>query len=78
MFISDMEESGQCEGITSHRKELESVSPGFYAGIDGAQYFCLSEFLLAHRLPLTMDFIRIVLDDVQREFPGITVFEFAE
>jgi hypothetical protein len=27
---------------------------------------------------LTMDFIRVVLDDVMQEFPGITVFEFAD
>jgi len=25
-----------------------------------------------------MDFIRVVLDDVMEEFPGITVFEFAD
>ncbi len=73
-----MENSGQCEGVTFHRKELESVFPGFYVGVDGAQYFCLSEFLVAHHLPLTMDFIRIVLEDVMQEFPGITVFEFAD
>jgi hypothetical protein len=57
---------------------LESVCPGFYYDVDGSQYFCLSEFLLAHHLPLTMDFIGVVLDDVMQEFPGITVFEFAD
>ena len=59
-------------------KELVSFSPGFYTDVDGAQYFCLSEFLLAHHLPLTMEFIRVVLDDAMQEFPGITVFEFAD
>lgn len=67
-----------CEGVRFHSRELESICPGFYSDVDGSQYFCLSEFLLAHHLPLTMDFIRVVLDDVMQEFPGITVFEFAD
>jgi hypothetical protein len=73
-----MGKGGNCDGVRFHSKELESVCPGFYSGVNGAQYFCLSEFLLAHHLPLTMDFIRVVLDDVMQEFPGITVFEFAD
>ena len=67
-----------CEGVRFHSKELECFSPGFYVDGDGAQYFCLSEFLVVHDLPLTMDFIRVVLGDVMQEFPGITVFEFAD
>ena len=73
-----MAKGGHCEGVRFHRKELQCVSPGFYVDGGGARYFCLSEFLVEHYLPLTMDFIRVVLDDVMEEFPGITVFEFAD
>ncbi len=73
----DMENNENHEGLRFESKELEVICPGFYADLDGKQYFCLSEFLLGHDLPLTIEFIRIVLDDVRREFPGITVFEFA-
>ena len=59
-------------------KELKSISPGFYVDVHGSEYFCLSEFLLAYQFPLTMDFIHVVLDDVMLEFPGITIFEFAD
>jgi len=72
-----MGKGGHCEGLTFHSKELESISPGFYADVDGKQYFCLSEFLVVHQLPMAIDFVRIVLDDVMQEFPGITIFEFA-
>jgi hypothetical protein len=72
-----MGKGAHCEGLTFHSKELEIISPGFYVDADGTQYFCLSEFLLVHQLPLTMDFIHVVLEDVIQEFPGITVFEFA-
>ena len=59
-------------------KELEKFSPGFYVDCDGRQYFCLSEFLLVHGLPLTMESVHRVLDEVMSEFPGITVIEVAE
>jgi hypothetical protein len=72
-----MTKARHCEGVRFHREVLEPYSPGFYADAKGAQYFCVSEFLLAYDLPTEMDFVRAVLAEVTEEFPGITVIEFA-
>jgi hypothetical protein len=73
-----LEDSMDPKGVQLRHEELESFSPGFYFDAGGAQYFCASEFVVAHDLPVDMDFVRMVIADVMREFPGITVIEFAE
>lgn len=72
-----MREAGG-EGVRCRNEELEAFSPGFYVDDVGAKYFCVSKFLLAYALPFEIEFVRLVLDQVMREFPGIAVIEFAE
>jgi hypothetical protein len=70
--------SGLPDGVKFQRESLTSVGPGFYADDHGAAYFCPSEFFASYQLPHDMDFVCLVLDEVLLEFPGITVFEFAD
>jgi len=73
-----MDKVSHCEGVRFHSKRLEVVSPGFYVDTDGERYFCASEFLFAHDLPLEMELVQVALEQVLERFPGITVIEFAE
>jgi hypothetical protein len=73
-----MDEACLPEGVKRQSRALTKVTPGFYADDQGASYFCPSEFFAVYGLPSDMDQVCLVLDEVMSEFPGITVFEFAD
>jgi hypothetical protein len=55
-----------------------SIGPGLYVDDDGGWYLCISEFLVAQRVPNVPEVREVLLEEASLCFPEITCIEFSD